>query len=145
MTRSAEPVTFVIERTYNATPAKVFSMWSSREQKMRWFGQPNEKYRLDFRIGGEEHNEGGPPGGPLYAFKVVYREIVPNERFVFQYTMDADDVTISVSVAAVTFEAQGNGTLLTYTEQGIFLDGLEEIGVRHKGTESLLDNLATVL
>ncbi len=50
---------------------------------------------------------------------------------------------MSVSVATVELTATPAGTHLVYTEQGAYLDGLDNSGSRRTGTTSQLDNLAT--
>jgi len=52
---------------------------------------------------------------------------------------------MSVSVATVELHATPAGTHLVYTEQGAYLDGLDNSESRRIGTASQLDNLATVL
>jgi uncharacterized protein YndB with AHSA1/START domain len=147
-TRTAEHGTFVITRTYPATPGRVFAAWSSQEAKSRWFGATsdvNYNLRLDFRIGGTETLSGGPPDGPAHAYEAVYEDIVPDQRIVYDYVMKADGDLISVSVATVEFAAAGGGTRLTFTEQGVFLDGKDTPAVREKGTSELLDQLGSAL
>jgi uncharacterized protein YndB with AHSA1/START domain len=145
-TRSSEHATFSLSRTYPVPPAKVFAAWSSREAKARWFGGPDEEaYRLDFRVGGTESNVGGPPDGPVYVFSATYHEIVPDQRIVYGYTMDADDTRISVSVTTVELVPEGDGTTLTFTEQGVFLDGNDTADQREGGTAGLLDALGRTL
>ncbi len=41
MTRTAVHDTFVIERTYAASPARVFSAFADPARKVRWFGDPD--------------------------------------------------------------------------------------------------------
>jgi hypothetical protein len=48
--------------------------------------------------------------------------------------MHADDRLISVSVASIEFAAEGDGTRLTLTEHGAFLDGQETPAQREHGT-----------
>jgi uncharacterized protein YndB with AHSA1/START domain len=36
--RSTNHATFVIERTYEAAPARVWRAWADPEEKLRWFG-----------------------------------------------------------------------------------------------------------
>ncbi len=144
--RTAEHGTFTLSRTYPVPPERVFAAWSSREAKARWFGAPGTTgYALDFRVGGTETNRGGPPGGPVYTYEATYRDIVPVERIVYGSTMEADGTLISVSVTTVEFAAAPSGTTLTFTEQGVFLDGGDTATVREKGTSELLDALGGAL
>jgi uncharacterized protein YndB with AHSA1/START domain len=140
---STEHGTFIITRTYPVPPARVFAAWSSQEAKARWFGVPD--HELDFRVGGTEVNRGGPPGGPVYTYEATYRDIVRDERIVYSYVMDADDRLISVSVTTVEFAPAASGTTLTFTEQGVFLDGADTPAIRQKGTGELLDALGAAL
>jgi uncharacterized protein YndB with AHSA1/START domain len=147
-TSTAEHGTFVLSRTYPVTPERVFAAWASREAKMRWFGAPDTEdpnFILDFRVGGTECTSGGPPDGPVHTYQATYHDIVPNERIVYDYTMDADAKRISVSVTTVEFAPAGDGTTLTFTEQGVFLDGQDTLVIREKGTSELLDQLGASL
>jgi uncharacterized protein YndB with AHSA1/START domain len=148
--RSTQHSTFVIERTYDATPSRVFAAWSDPEAKAQWFGGPDEwtkksNYRLDFRVGGEESVSGGPPGGTIHYYKAILQDIVPNERIVSTYDMHLDKAKISVSLATVQLHAAGAGTRLVYTEQAVFLDGYDDAGSRERGTRDLLDKLGKAL
>jgi uncharacterized protein YndB with AHSA1/START domain len=144
--RSTEHGTFTVTRTYPVPPERVFAAWSSQEAKARWFGAPGSSaYELDFRVGGTEVNRGGPPDGPVYGYEATYRDIVPDERIVYAYVMTVDDDLISVSVTTVEFSPAPSGTTLTFTEQGVFLDGADTPAIREKGTGELLDALADAL
>jgi uncharacterized protein YndB with AHSA1/START domain len=145
--RSTEHATFVIERAYDAAPARVFAAWADKAAKARWFGDPDAPgaFELDFRVGGLEVNRGGPPGGPVYTYNARYDDIVPNERIVYSYTMDCGDARISVSVTTVEFKPAGAGTQLTFTEQGVFLDGGDTVEIRKHGTNELLESLGEAL
>lgn len=59
--------------------------------------------------------------------------------------MTMDDQRISVSLATVELAATESGTHLVFTEQGAYLDGLDNAQARRTGTTAQLDNLATVL
>jgi uncharacterized protein YndB with AHSA1/START domain len=146
--RSAEHGTFTITRTYPVPPARVFAAWATQAAKARWFGEAggvNDALELDFRVGGTEVNRGGPPDGPVYTYEATYKDIVANERIVYGYSMDADGALISVSVTTVEFAPSGDGTTLTFTEQGVFLDGADTPATRQTGSEELLDQLGAVL
>jgi uncharacterized protein YndB with AHSA1/START domain len=147
--RNVTHATFVIERTYAASPARVFAAFADPAAKRRWFGDPEapapSNHHLDFRVGGRETNRGGPPGGPAYAFEALYHDIVPDQRIVTSYEMQIDNTRISVSLATVEFKPAGAGTLLVYTEQGAFLDGHDTPAQREAGTRELLAALAVDL
>jgi uncharacterized protein YndB with AHSA1/START domain len=134
---------FTLERTYDVAPARVYAAWSDPAAKARWFGDPSSPapdYALDFRVGGTEHNSGGD-----YSYDATYQDIVPGERIVYTYDMHLREQRISVSLSTVEFLADGTGTRLVYTEQGAFLDGLDEPAAREHGTGDLLDALGRLL
>ena len=148
--RSVSHATFSIERTYNASPARVFKAFSDPIAKRRWWGAPedwtNKKLTLDFRIGGIEVSAGGPKGGPMHYYEGRFQDIVENQRIVLTYWMTIDDVRISVTLGTVELEPAGKGTKLTYTEQSAFLDGHDPDGaMRRQDTEQLLDALGRSL
>jgi uncharacterized protein YndB with AHSA1/START domain len=147
--RSVTHATFVIERRYDAAPARVFGAFADPVAKARWFEGPDEWVTLErgmeFRVGGREVNRGGPPGGPVHVFEALYHDIVPNERIISTYEMHMDATRSSVSIATVEFEPAGEGTTLRYTEQGAFLDGLDSVASREQGTRDLLDALGESL
>jgi uncharacterized protein YndB with AHSA1/START domain len=146
--RSTEHATFAIERAYDVPPERVWRAWSDPEQKLQWFGPRTlEKpdHELDFRVGGHERMTVRAPDGALYTFSARFQDIVAGVRFVHTYEMYRDDERISVSVATVELAAEGGGTRLTLTEQGVFLDGLDTSAEREHGTRELLDALAQAL
>jgi uncharacterized protein YndB with AHSA1/START domain len=144
--RTTEHGTFTVTRTYPVPPERVFAAWSSQEAKARWFGAPGSTaYELDFRVGGTEVNRGGPPRGPVYSYLATYQDIVEDQRIVYGYIMHADDALISVSVTTVEFAPASPGTTLTFTEQGVFLDGADTMAIREKGSNELLDGLGATL
>jgi uncharacterized protein YndB with AHSA1/START domain len=146
--RSTTHSTFVIERTYEASPERVFEAWSDPASKALWFGPPQKPqgaYSLDFRVGGSEHLTIPTSAGEIYSFDAVYQDIVPGQRIVYTYDMHRDEDRISVSVATVEIEGLGAGTRLTLTEQGVFLDGLDTPAEREHGTNVLMDTLGAHL
>jgi uncharacterized protein YndB with AHSA1/START domain len=147
--------TFAIERTYPATPARVFAAFASREAKDQWGDDPNTgpadasaaSAEFDFRPGGRERF-GFTYDGTTYSYDALYYDIVPDQRIVYSYEMYAGGARISVSVATIEFVKDGDGTALTWTEQGAYLDGIDgpqAPALREGGTIELLDGLGRYL
>jgi uncharacterized protein YndB with AHSA1/START domain len=146
-TRSVTHADFTVERTYPATPSRVFAAWSDPEQKAKWFGSPGggEERSFDFRVGGTESMRGTIPNGTEFTFEATYRDIVEGERIVYSYDMTMDGARISVSLAVVEIVPDGDGTRMTVTEHGAYLDGLDTMEQRRQGTEDLMDALGVSL
>lgn len=149
--RNSSHATFVIDRVYDAAPARVFAAWSSIEEKSRWNSCHSEwetvEQTMDFRVGGKETIRVGPKGGTLHSFEAVYHDIVPGERIIYSYKMHLDDRLISVSLATIEFKPEGSKTRLIFTEQAAFLDDYEDSSGadREKGTGIGLDKLHDAL
>lgn len=143
--RTVSHATFTIERSYAASPARVFHALSYKAAKSKWFAGPEEwevaKYESDFRVGGREVNSGGPKGGTVHTFSATFLDIVENRRIIYAYDMHLDDVRISLSLATIELLPEGQGTRLRFTEQGAFLDGYDGSADRERGTRLLLDAL----
>ena len=137
-----------IERDYPHPPERVFTAWADPNVKVRWFdlsGADNPDYHSDFRVGGTESFRTPAGASPLFTYDAQYRDIVEHQRIVTTYEMSMDGRRLSVSVATVELTGTKTGTRLAYTEQGAYLDGLDNPQSRRTGTNSQLDNLATVL
>jgi uncharacterized protein YndB with AHSA1/START domain len=147
--------TFVITRTYPASPARVFAAFASKEAKNTW-GDTGDLAgtesaagvaEFDFRVSGHERF-GFAYQGVNYTYDASYYDIVPDQRLVYSYEMYADGVRFSVSVATIEFGQTDDGTRLTWTEQGAYLDGFDGEDaprLREGGTGEMLDGLAKYL
>jgi uncharacterized protein YndB with AHSA1/START domain len=137
--RSITHGTFVVERRIKASPSKVFAAFADPRVKARWFGAPAQAgadNQFDFRVGGWESVK-----GDSYSFDANYRDIVPDNRIIYTYDMHMNGERISVSLASVELRPDGNGTHLIVTEDGVFLDGLDNMEQRRAGTEHLMTAL----
>jgi uncharacterized protein YndB with AHSA1/START domain len=145
--RSADHATFVIERRLAASVAKVFAAWADPEQKRRWFACHDDwqtlEHHLDFRVGGSERNAVAATDA-VHRMEAQYLDIVPDARIVYAYAMAVGDVRISASLVTVTFERRSGATVMTFTEQVVFLDGHGELDERRAGTEVGLDRLVAL-
>jgi uncharacterized protein YndB with AHSA1/START domain len=146
---TTEHATFVIERVYAASPARVFAAWADPVQKAQWFAGPDEwimfTRETDFRVGGRERLSAGPADGVVHKFDCCYQDIVPDRRIIYTYDMHLDETRISVSLTTVEFKPEAAGTRLVFTEQGVFLDGTDGAAMREQGTQGLLDKLGAAL
>lgn len=144
--------TFVVERTYAASPQRVFAAWSDPAAKRAWFvegeGWEIQSYELDFREGGTETSKfrflkGEETFGEksVIGNYTVFDEIIPNERIIFTYSMDRNGKRFSVSLASVEFKAAGSGTRLIFTEHGAHFDMADGIKMREAGWHELLGKL----
>ena len=147
--------TFEIERTYPASPSRVFAAFASKEAKEAWgdtgdLSEPGPdagETEFDFRIGGHERHGFGYQA-ISYRYDACFYDIVPDQRIIYSYEMYADGARISVSVATIEFAATAEGTALAWTEQGAYLDGFdgaEAPQFRREGTAEMLDGLAKYL
>ena len=142
--------TFVIERTYPATPERVFAAFADPAKKRRWFIEGDhhdvEHYELDFRVGGQEKacfrmKQGTPIAGRTITNDTSYQDIVPNRRIVLASTMALDDKNFSVSLVTVEFLPSTTGTDLICTHQGAFFEGADGPEMREDGWRKLLEKL----
>jgi uncharacterized protein YndB with AHSA1/START domain len=143
--------TFVLERSYRATPERVYAAFADPAKKRRWFAQGDhtdvEHYELDFRVGGVERaryrfKEGTPFPGVSLVNDGSYQDIVPNQRIVSASTMTLGDKPISVSLVTFEFLPSAEGTDLVVTHQGVFFEGADGPEMREQGWRKLLDQLA---
>jgi uncharacterized protein YndB with AHSA1/START domain len=148
--RSVAHATFHLERTYDASRVRVWKALTDPVAKAQWFAAPSERLEIieremDVRPGGRERVKGRWGGGVVSTFDAIYYDVIKNERLVYCYEMHLDDRKISVSVATLQLQADGNRTRLLVTEQGAFLDGYDDAGAREHGTGELLDALGRSL
>jgi uncharacterized protein YndB with AHSA1/START domain len=136
--------TFTLERTYPVPPARVFSAWADPKSKSRWFAGPDSGHQLDFRVGGHEVNHAQHNGAEL-TFESLYRDIIADQRIVYTSVLTQDGRPATVSLTSVELYRSGDGTRLVLTEQGAFLDGLEQPAWREQGTGDWLDALGVDL
>lgn len=140
--RFVKHATFTVERTYSASPERVYRAWSDPMTKAKWFSKADI---FEFRVGGREYSSGGPPEGPIFTFDASYQELVPEQRIVYTYSLDSGGTRISVSVTTVELIEVEGGTKLIFTEQGAFFDGHDTPEIREHGTNVMMDELGKVV
>ena len=147
--RSVNHSTIVIERSYDASPSRVFAAWSDPQALLRW-GSPGEGWvsafdRFEFKVGGCELSRFGPKGGEPYLNETRYLDIVPDKRIVSAGSMTSGGTRIFAGLLTVEFTAAGKGCRMVMTEQGAFLDGHDNPANHEAGWNRMLDNLGDQL
>ena len=154
----AEPTvihsTFVIERAYPTSPARVFQALADPARKRRWYAEGGshdiEAFEMDFRVGGAERaryrfKPGTPFPGAVLANEGLHLQITPDERVVIASTMAIDGRIFSASLVTFELLATADGTALVLTHQGAFFEGADGPAMREDGWRKLLDKLGESL
>lgn len=144
--RSVVHGTIIVERTYPASPKRVFAAWSSREALLSW-ALPGEGWVLgfehfDFRVGGRGLSHFGPAGGETYLNDTTYLDIVADTRIVSAGSMTCAGTRLSAGLMTVEFQPAGTGSCrLVMTEQSAFFDGHDLPENHEAGWNEMLDKL----
>ena len=142
--------TFVLERSYAASPQKVFGFLSDPAKKRRWYAdsdhQAVEVFEMEFEVGGVERSRyrmapGTPIAGAILSTEGRIEDIVLGQRIVIASTMSLGDKRISSTLVTFELSAQGGGTKLACTHQGVFYEGADGPQMRKGGWVALLDKL----
>jgi len=142
---TVQHATIVVERTYNAVPARVFAAWADPAVRVQWHVPGDDweiaQHKQDFRVGGRDASRFGPKGDPRYFSDGRYLDIVPNARIISAGTMHSGETRISTTLCTVELLVDGAGTRLILTDQSAFLDGREKPTDREAGWGEILDKL----
>jgi uncharacterized protein YndB with AHSA1/START domain len=141
--------TFVIDRSYPQPPARVYAAFAQPAQKRRWYAEGDheiQEFELDFRAGGSERfryrfKEGHQLAGSEILNETGYQDIAPEERIVLTTRMTLNGKVILVQLVTLEFLSSGEGTELTLTNQGTFMDWPGGAEMIEAGWRSLLDRL----
>jgi uncharacterized protein YndB with AHSA1/START domain len=101
----------LISRTLNAPVELVWEAWTKPEHIANWWGPngfTNTITKMEIKPGGEWDLVMHGPDGTDYKNKSVFKEIIPFKKIVY------DHVSGPKFTATITFEAQGEQTLLNW-------------------------------
>jgi uncharacterized protein YndB with AHSA1/START domain len=148
-TSTVAHATFVVERTFDAPLERVWDAFAVPEQHAQWFGNDPgftaTEESEEFRVGGRAVQDGQWHGGPTSRYEATYTDIVERRRIVSTYDMWVGGEHFSTSLSTLELDAVDGGTRVTYTEQGVFLDGKEDGSQREAGFQGIFDTLAAYL
>jgi len=138
--------TIVLERVYDAAPARVFKALADPQARMRW-GTPSKDVELvydkaDFRVGGLDVSRCGPRGKLIYRVETRYMDIEPEYRIVSTEVVSEGWNRLSVSLITVELQAIGRSTRLMLTDQIAAFGGKDMIAGSEAGFSAALTNLA---
>lgn len=100
-----------VSRLLNAPVALVWEAWTQAEHIANWWGPDGFTCtitKMDLRPGGDWHLVLHGPDGTDYRNESVFGEIIPLEKIVYQHA------SAPIFTATITFEAQGEQTLLQW-------------------------------
>jgi uncharacterized protein YndB with AHSA1/START domain len=138
--------TIVMERTYKASPTRVFAAWEDKEARERWQA-PDETIRIkyeesNFGRGGRDVVRCIEQGGGEFLATVHYLDIRGGKRIVFTEAVAQGPANLSAALISVELYPVSEGTRQLVTMQIASFDGSGmEKGYEH-GWGMALDNLA---
>jgi uncharacterized protein YndB with AHSA1/START domain len=138
--------TIVMERTYSASPQRVFNAWSDIEARKRW-SAPAENIRIeyeeaDFREGGRDVSRCVEPGNDDYIAAVTYIDIKRDQRIAFVEDITHGEKRVSAALISVELAPKGAATHLLLTMQIASFDEANMEQGYQFGWNAALDNLA---
>jgi uncharacterized protein YndB with AHSA1/START domain len=128
----------LISRLIAASPEQVWEVWTKPEHIKHWWGPTgftNTIYTMDVQPGGVWEFVMHGPDGRDYKNKSVFAEVVKYKRLVF------DHVSGPIFRATVTFEAQGDKTLITWRMVFETVAQFEQVVKQFKADEGQRQNI----
>lgn len=134
-----------VTRVFDAPPHIVFEAWSNPELFAQWWvpqslGVTLRSCQMDVRTGGSYRLEFGNDAENTFAFFGKYTDVVPPSRIVWTNEEGENE-----AISTVTLEAQGDKTLLTFTEVHPSKEALDESLGGMEGTPEQFAQLDAVL
>ncbi|WP_395647596.1 SRPBCC family protein [Terricaulis sp.] len=141
--------TMVMERTYKASPERVFRAWADAEARARW-GAPAPHIQIvyeaaDFRVGGQDVSRCIEPGTADYVANVYYLDICENVRIVFAENVMHGERRQSAALISVELSPERDATRLRLTMQIASFDDTGMEAGYDQGWSAALDNLTAEL
>lgn len=127
-----------ISRLLNAPIELVWEVWTQPEHIAQWWGPngfTNTMDKMDVKPGGAWEFVMHGPDGTDYKNKSVFKEIVKQERIVFEHKSGPN------FIATITFKAEGKKTLLNWQMVFETPEELENVVKVFKADEGMKQNV----
>lgn len=148
MTNNAEShqsEVLILERTFDASPERVFAAWTDANLLKQWWGPPGSTVKvveIDFRVGGQ-YRLGIQQGQATYFVSGVYHTIEPPHKLVFTWRWENVEMDVGRSLVTIEFQANGSKTDLRLIHAQL---PTEEARTAHlEGWVGILEKLASFL
>ena len=139
--------TLTIERTFAATPDRVFQAWTEPETLIQWWGPEGHhipEYTMDVREGGAWRTVMESEKGERHIASGVFREIAPPERLVMTWAWEQPDGRRGhETMIELTFQPDPDGTRLRLVQR--LFETVEGRDNHRKGWTSTLNCLDEML
>ncbi|WP_026876509.1 SRPBCC domain-containing protein [Jiangella gansuensis] len=112
-----------LTRYLPATPAVVFDTYTDADKQKIWFSILDEEPGVveienDLRVGGTQTAKWGPNADQLFSEVQIWEVVEPPRRLVSNSTGSDPSGGSMTTRVEVTFEADGDGTLMTVVQTG---------------------------
>jgi uncharacterized protein YndB with AHSA1/START domain len=123
MSETGQDLGLRLSRHLPATPDEVFDAYTDAEKQKVWFSILDQtpgvvQIEVDLRVGGTQTAVWGPSPDELFREVQTFVVIDRPHRLVTESTGSSPDGLTMTTTVEVTFEAQGEGTLVTVVQTG---------------------------
>jgi uncharacterized protein YndB with AHSA1/START domain len=131
--------TLTINRSFDASPRRVFDAWTNPDSRTGWWGPKNFTkllQEIDLQVGGRHRLGMVSPEGEQHVSGGVYREIVPPQRLVMTEAWeDAEGKPGHETLVTITLDQRDDRTEMVFVQTG-FEDAASRDGHREGWTEA---------
>ncbi|MEK6222405.1 MAG: SRPBCC domain-containing protein [Chloroflexota bacterium] len=104
-----------ISRILNAIPERVFQAWTDPNKLFKWWGPPGSQVKeveLNLQVGGHYRIGFEFEEGPRMFVGGTYQEIAPQQKLVFTWRWENENMDIGESLVTIELEEKGDQTAL---------------------------------
>ncbi len=109
-----------VERTFNASPERVFAAWTDPHLLKQWWGTLDRTVtvvEIDLRVGGQYRFGIRAPAEATYFVSGTYQVIQPPHKLVFTWRWENPEMDMGDSLVSIEFQGKDNRTNLQLTHE----------------------------